>query len=124
MVLNHIDRREILTIKDIRIKKNAWIGSGAIILPGITIGENVNSIGNSAFINCENLTNVTIDSKDVYNNATSTSNAGGLLKYATKVRVLKTIVDGEGNSNTYLNGSGFTKTNDTDELYYLYTKNN
>ena len=32
--------REILTIKDIRIKKNAWIGSGAIILPGITIGEN------------------------------------------------------------------------------------
>ena len=24
----------------IRIKKNAWIGAGAIILPGVTIGEN------------------------------------------------------------------------------------
>lgn len=32
--------RAILTVKDIRIKKNAWIGSGSIILPGITIGEN------------------------------------------------------------------------------------
>ena len=32
--------RAILTVKDIRIKKNAWIGAGAIILPGVTIGEN------------------------------------------------------------------------------------
>lgn len=24
----------------IHIKKNAWIGAGAIILPGVTIGEN------------------------------------------------------------------------------------
>lgn len=26
--------------KPIRIKRNAWIGAGAIILPGVTIGEN------------------------------------------------------------------------------------
>ncbi len=32
--------RAVLTVKDIHIKKNVWIGSGAIILPGITIGEN------------------------------------------------------------------------------------
>lgn len=32
--------RAVLTIKDIHIKKNAWIGAGSIILPGITIGEN------------------------------------------------------------------------------------
>lgn len=32
--------RAVLTVKDVRIRKNAWIGSGAIILPGITIGEN------------------------------------------------------------------------------------
>ena len=32
--------RDVLTIKDVRIKKNAWIGAGAIILPGVTIGEN------------------------------------------------------------------------------------
>ena len=32
--------RAVLTIKDIHIKKNAWIGAGVTILPGITIGEN------------------------------------------------------------------------------------
>lgn len=32
--------RAVLTVKDVRIKKNAWIGAGAIILPGVTIGEN------------------------------------------------------------------------------------
>lgn len=32
--------RAILTIKDIHIKKNAWLGAGSIILPGVTIGEN------------------------------------------------------------------------------------
>jgi acetyltransferase-like isoleucine patch superfamily enzyme len=32
--------RKSLNIKSIHIKKNAWIGAGAIVLPGITIGEN------------------------------------------------------------------------------------
>ena len=32
--------RAVLTVKDVRIKKNAWIGAGATILPGVTIGEN------------------------------------------------------------------------------------
>ena len=32
--------RDILTIRDIRICKNAWIGAGSTILPGVTIGEN------------------------------------------------------------------------------------
>lgn len=32
--------RQILTIKDIHIGKNAWIGAGATILPGVIIGEN------------------------------------------------------------------------------------
>lgn len=32
--------RKILTVKDVHIKRNAWIGAGAIILPGITVGEN------------------------------------------------------------------------------------
>ena len=33
------DRRALIT-KPIVIKKNAWIGAGATILPGVTIGEN------------------------------------------------------------------------------------
>lgn len=32
--------RNVLTVKDVRIKRNTWIGAGSIILPGVTIGEN------------------------------------------------------------------------------------
>lgn len=32
--------RKYLDLKSIRIKRNAWIGAGATILPGVTIGEN------------------------------------------------------------------------------------
>lgn len=34
------EKRKALFAKPILIKKNAWIGAGAIILPGVTIGEN------------------------------------------------------------------------------------
>lgn len=37
--LNPADRRALIT-KPIIIKKNAWIGAGATILPGVTVGEN------------------------------------------------------------------------------------
>lgn len=33
-------RRKDLDLKRILIKRNAWIGAGATILPGVTIGEN------------------------------------------------------------------------------------
>jgi acetyltransferase-like isoleucine patch superfamily enzyme len=33
-------RRKDLDLKSILIKRNAWIGAGATILPGVTIGEN------------------------------------------------------------------------------------
>ena len=32
--------RKALDLKSILIKKNAWLGAGAIILPGVTVGEN------------------------------------------------------------------------------------
>jgi acetyltransferase-like isoleucine patch superfamily enzyme len=32
--------RKSLDLKSILVKKNAWIGAGAVILPGVTIGEN------------------------------------------------------------------------------------
>ncbi|TCD08464.1 sugar O-acetyltransferase [Pedobacter frigidisoli] len=37
--LDPADRRTLIT-KPIIIKRNAWIGAGATILPGVTIGEN------------------------------------------------------------------------------------
>jgi acetyltransferase-like isoleucine patch superfamily enzyme len=32
--------RKMLDLKSILIKRNAWIGAGATILPGVTVGEN------------------------------------------------------------------------------------
>jgi len=32
--------RKSLDLKSVLIKRNAWIGAGAIILPGVTVGEN------------------------------------------------------------------------------------
>ena len=41
LTANHdLYNRRILKCKPIRICKNAWIGAGAIILAGVTIGEN------------------------------------------------------------------------------------
>lgn len=38
---NHdLDNRLVITCKPVRICKKAWIGAGATILPGVTIGEN------------------------------------------------------------------------------------
>ena len=38
---NHdYQERQVLLCRPVHIKKNAWIGAGAILLPGVTIGEN------------------------------------------------------------------------------------
>ena len=37
--LDSVDRRALFT-KPIVIKRNAWIGAGATVLPGVTVGEN------------------------------------------------------------------------------------
>lgn len=40
--VNHdpADRHNKIIFKKVTVKKNAWIGAGAIICPGVTIGEN------------------------------------------------------------------------------------
>lgn len=38
---NHdLQDHQILTCKPVRLKRNCWIGAGATILPGVTVGEN------------------------------------------------------------------------------------
>lgn len=47
---NHdFDNHMVLRCKPAHICKNAWIGGGAIILPGITVGENA-VVGSSAVV--------------------------------------------------------------------------
>lgn len=36
----HPSERKALVLGKVHIKKNAWIGAGATILPGVTVGEN------------------------------------------------------------------------------------
>ena len=38
--LDPANRRKAIVAKPIVIKRNAWIGAAATILPGVTIGEN------------------------------------------------------------------------------------
>ena len=35
-----VSKRKTMIPKTVRIKRNAWIGAGASILPGVTVGEN------------------------------------------------------------------------------------
>ncbi|MBL0912877.1 MAG: sugar O-acetyltransferase [Bacteroidia bacterium] len=64
------ENRHALVPKPIHIKKNAWIGAGATILPGVTIGENA-VVASGAVV-----------SKDVPDNTV----AGGI-----PARIIKTI---------------------------------
>ena len=34
------DKRKALDVKPVVIKKNAWLGAGVTVLPGVTVGEN------------------------------------------------------------------------------------
>lgn len=50
ITVNHLTdpkERRGLSVKPIHIKKNAWIGAGATILPGVTIGENAIVVANA-----------------------------------------------------------------------------
>ncbi|MDE6297641.1 MAG: hypothetical protein K2L89_07310 [Muribaculaceae bacterium] len=42
MISNNHDlyERQVITCKPVNIGKNVWIGAGATILPGVTIGDN------------------------------------------------------------------------------------
>lgn len=67
---NHdLDKRSVITCKPILIKRNCWIGAGAIILRGITIGEN-SVVGAGSVV-----------TKDVPDNVVVAGNPAKIIKY-------------------------------------------
>ena len=95
--------------------------SGITSLSKVTIEEGVTSIGNSVFLDCTNLTSVTIESDDIYMNSGNDvwNDAGGLLRYATTVKVRTTIVENYDNAHLE-NTSNFTTS--TEGVYTVFTK--
>lgn len=67
---NHdLDKRSVITCKPIHIKRNCWIGAGATILRGITIGEN-SVVGAGSVV-----------TKDVPDNVIVAGNPAKIIKY-------------------------------------------
>ncbi|MGI6116936.1 MAG: DapH/DapD/GlmU-related protein [Bilifractor sp.] len=69
LTVNHEPKNiRVVKTKEIHIKKNAWIGARAIILPGVTIGENA-IIGSGAVV-----------TKDVPDNAVAVGSPARVIK--------------------------------------------
>ena len=81
------------------IERNAFARNDS--LTSIIIPSSVTYIAPSAFYNCNNLNEVTIESKNIYKTADdiTVNDAGGLIANAQIIRILKTIDDG---SNAFL----------------------
>ena len=76
LITNNHDpyERDILTCKPILIKKGAWIGAGATILPGVTVGK-------YAIVGSD-----TVVTKDVPDYAVVVGNPAKLLKYLDPIK--------------------------------------
>lgn len=72
LTVNHdLKNKIIVKCKPVRIKKGAWIGARAIILPGVIIGENA-VVGAGSIV-----------TKDVPDNAVVVGNPAKIIKYVT-----------------------------------------
>lgn len=88
-------------------------------LSSIILPESLNSIGSYAFDGCENLTNAIIQSEDIY--CSNYIESSYIANYAKIIKVLKSIVDNEANSNPYLEDpNNFIITEEGD--YYVFTR--
>ena len=84
-------------------------------LSNITIPATVEIFDGSAFINCVNLKEITIESNITFKNIKME-----FFNYPTSFKVLKSIVDNPNNSNSELNSADYTRTEDGE--YYIFTK--
>lgn len=83
------------------------------------------TIGSGAFAYCSGLISVTIN-EYVFRNVTSTSTSCGYILYyidsSETVLVPANLIDDLGLTNSYLNGSSFTRSETAVDGYYVYTK--
>ena len=101
-------------------------------LNSLTIPSSMTIISEKAFVDNSNLSEITLESADIYNQLETLSDAGGLVRYATTVNVLASIidaVDGDSNpvnSSTLLEDSTkydkSEKTTIGSKEYYVFTK--
>ena len=106
---------------------NQYAFSDCSGLTSITIPASVTSIGANAFYNCTGLTSVIIN-EYIFRNAAYSSSCGYILYYINTaeetVYVPANIIDDLGLTNSYLNGSSFTRSDEPNEDgYYVYTRN-
>ncbi len=95
----------------------SWMFNACTSLTSITIPSSVAEIGTGAFNACTELAEVTIESASVYQNLATSNSCGYLIRYATTIKVLESVVDEVG-------GNEFLSSNYTSELvdgYYVYT---
>ncbi len=98
----------------VTIESNAFYNCSN--MTSINIGNSVGVIGNNSFNNTF-LTDITINSSFVYNNATSSSALGSLLANAKNIYVIKSIDNG---SNSYLTSDKF-KLYQQEDNYNIYS---
>ena len=92
-------------------------------LTSIIIPSSVTSINvDYTFTGCTSLETVTIESDDVYEDLTSDTACGRLIDNANTIRVLASIIDSGLYTNTYLNGSTFSRSDTAVDGYYVFTR--
>lgn len=100
------------------------LGGGLFATPkltSITIPASITTIVDGVFAGVTTMSDVVIESAEIYNSLTDTTACGSLIANTTNIKVSKNIVDSADNTNEFLNISGgYTKSQVGD--YYVYTK--
>ncbi len=114
-VLVNVNLPETIT----SIGNNAFSNS---TLESIIIPKSVGTIADQAFKDCQKLTNVTIESKAIFQNIAEQNAQGYLVANATIINVEASIIDSDGLTSAYLDSEAFTKAKSQDGKYYVYTR--
>ena len=100
------------------------LGGGLFAIPQltkITIPASITTIDEGVFEGISTLSSVIVESATIYNTLNELNACGNLITSATKIKVLKNIVDNTANINEFLNTTGgYTRTEDGN--YYVFTK--